>query len=258
MPSPFPGMDPFIEGQKWPDFHVRLVYELAAALTPSLRPQYTASIEERVYLEHTVDEPPLTRRPDVAILREPRREPAVTRPGGAIAIIEAPVRVPLPLREELRERFIEVRLRDSGQLVTVIEVLSPSNKRRGSDGRREYLEKRETVLKSDVHLLEIDLLRGGQRLPMGTELPSGDYFAILSRADRRPIADVWPIELRSALPVVPVPLAGNDPDVALDLQACFELAYERAGYDYALRYQAALEPPLGREETDWVRGRLER
>ena len=116
-----------------------------------------------------------------------------------------------------------------GEVVTIIEVLSPANKRANSDGRREYLAKRAMILRSSAHLVEIDLLRGGERLPMAEPLPSVDYDVIVSRAPRRPMADVWPTTLRQPLPTVPIPLAGEDPEVPLDLQAIFHAVHERAG-----------------------------
>ena len=115
MPSPFPGMDPFIESQRWTSFHDRFIVSLGDALVPQVRPRYVVDVGERVYLE--------------------------------------------------REIFLTLRDRASNEVVTVIEVLSPSNKRPGSDGRKEYLEKRNQVLMSTAHLIELDLLRGGERLP---------------------------------------------------------------------------------------------
>ena len=137
------------------------------------------------------------------------------------------------------------------EVVTVIEVLSPGNKRPGSDGRREYLTKRETVLLSATHLLELDLLRGGERLPTIEALPRADFYAFVCRARQRPLAEVYPWTLRQPLPSLPVPLAQGDPEISLDLQAVFTTVYDRAGYDYALDYTQPVEPPLSEEEQAW-------
>ena len=137
------------------------------------------------------------------------------------------------------------------EVVTVIEVLSPGNKRPGSDGRREYLNKRETVLRSPAHLLELDLLRGGERLPTIEALPRADYYAFVCRARRRPLAEVYPWTLYQPLPSIPVPLAQGDPEIALDLQAVFTTVYDRAGYDYALDYAQPVAPPLSEDEQAW-------
>jgi hypothetical protein len=122
---------------------------------------------------------------------------------------------------ERREAFLTIRERESMKVVTVIEFLSPANKRRGSDGRREYLQKREQVLSSDTHLVELDLLRGGQRLPTVDPLPETDFSVFVCRAQRRYQAEVYAWGLRQPLPRIPIPLAGNDPDVEVDLQAVF-------------------------------------
>jgi len=141
-------------------------------------------------------------------------------------------------------------------VVTVIETLSPGNKRTGGDGRREYLRKREEVLGSDTHLVELDLLRGGQRLPMLVPLPAGDYYAIVSRGYRRPRAEVYAWTLRDPLPVIPVPLAKGEPDVPLDLKSAVDTVYDRARYDLSLDYTQALVPPLSEEDRKWVEERL--
>jgi hypothetical protein len=133
------------------------------------------------------------------------------------------------------------------QLVTAIEILSPTNKR--ADGRMEYLAKRCQILLSTTHLLEIDLLRQGRRLPMRDPLPPVDYFVLLSRAENRPIADVWPLALRDRLPVVPIPLLPGDADVILDLQQIFTAAYDLLGYDLAIDYHRPPEPPLNDETS---------
>lgn len=219
-----------------------------------LRPRYTVLMEERGYIEHAPGEPARFMRPDTTgTAEEPRAEPA-----GSVtaAVATVPVTVPLLMPERVRDRFFEIRLRDSRELVTVVEVLSPGNKRPGSDGRREYLSKRDTILPSAAHRVEIDLLRGGERLPMARPLPPGDYFVVVSRAARRPLADVWPFTLRQSLPVIPIPLAGEDPDAVVDLEALFSRRYEEAGYDSLLDYSRPLEPPLPEEDARWLQAEV--
>jgi hypothetical protein len=251
MPSPFPGMDPYIEGQEGDDFHTRLLTQLADLLTPRLLPRYVARLERRVYLEHAPEGPPRGARPDLVVIADRTRH-GTREAGAAAAVIKAPLTVTLPLPEEAQEVYLEIRRPETGQLITVVELLSPSNKRRGSDGHRAYLEKREAVLRSAVHLVEIDLLRGGERLPVLEELPAADYFAIVSRADRRPYAGLWPVRLRERLPEIPIPLAGEDPDAPLDLQAALDAVYDRAGYAYSLRYDREPEPSLNDEDAAWA------
>jgi hypothetical protein len=168
MPSPFPGMDPFIEGQKWTDFHTEFLSDLRAALAPLIAPAYTAHVEEREYVEHSNGGGPAWVRPDVTVADDPRR----TSGSGGVATLEAPARARIPLPERRREPFLELRFRDGAQGVSVIELLSPTNKRPGADGYREYRTKRDAVLLSEAHLVEIDLLRVGNGSRCWTACPT--------------------------------------------------------------------------------------
>ena len=253
MASPFPGMDPYIESQAWADFHHTLIDVLRAVLVPQTRPYYIVRVEERVYVEHVPPDDTEYIRPDVTVLERAEREgllesPAVTGMAAAIT----PIIVPLPVPERVREAFLTVRERESMEVITVIEVLSPGNKRANSDGRREYLRRREEVLLSDTHLVELDLLRGGARLPTLRPLPSGDYYALVCRRQQRFQAAVYAWSLRRPLPPIPVPLAAADHDAGLDLQAIFTTVYDRAGYDYALDYRRAIVPPLSHDDHIWM------
>lgn len=250
MPSPFPGMDPFIEGQIWEDFHQDFVIALRESLTALVRPRYIVRAERRVYLERDASGERPFLRPDMHVARGGQE--ASTQPPAAAAEPRSPVVLTLPMPETRREPFLTVRERDSLEVVTVIEVLSPANKRSGSDGRREYLKKRASFLQSSSHLLELDLLRGGERLPTVESLPRGDHYAFVSRAGERPRVAVYAWTLRERLPAIPVPLADGDPDVAADLQSVFDRTYERAGYDYALDYRRPVTPPLTESEAEWV------
>lgn len=251
MPSPFPGMDPFLEGQAWETFHHGLIAVLLESLTLRVRPRYVVRVEERVYVERDPEHPREIIRPDVSVM-EQEGERVVAR-GGGPSTMSAPVLLTVPMPERVREAFLSIRHRDTREVVTIIEVLSPANKRPGGDGRHEYLRRRATVLQSPTHLVELDLLRGGQRLPTVEPLPPADYYALICRGDRRPQVEVYPWTLRQPLPLLPVPLRGEDPDVVLDLQALFQAVHERAGCDYSLDYQLPVEPPLEEPETDWVR-----
>ncbi len=148
-----------------------------------------------------------------------------------------------------------IRNRQSQNVVTVIELLSPVNKTAG-EGRNEYLVKRSNIFYTLAHLVEIDLLRGGQRLPTRESLAPADFYAFLCRTERLPQVEVYAWTLPDRMPVVPVPLSGDDPDVSLDLQAAFTTTYERAGYDYALDYRRPVEPTLDASAADWVRSLL--
>jgi hypothetical protein len=150
---------------------------------------------------------------------------------------------------------VEIRDTSQRQLATAIEILSPTNKR--GEGRREYLTKRQRILLSDVHLMEIDLLRAGERVPMQQALPRQPYFVFLSRAEERPLTDVWPIALCEPLPSVPVPLLAGDADIWLDLQAAFTAAYDLPGYDLIVDYSQPPDVPLTPEEAVWAEAHLQ-
>jgi len=250
-------MDVFLEGQVWPDFHHAIIEAMREWMIPRVRPRYVVRVEERVYVEHALEPGGRVIRPDVSLV-EPEGA-AVTRiagraPGAALA--DRPITLTLPMPEEVHETFLTIRERERMTLVAVIELLSPANKRAGSDGQREYQWKRESVLRSAAHLLELDLLRAGERLRTLEPLPDADYYAFLSRADRRPLVDVYRWMLRDPLPVVPVPLSGGEPDVPLDLQQIFDAVYSRAGYDYSLDYAQPVEPRLSEEDARWVAAAL--
>lgn len=251
MPSIFPGMDPFLEGDDWEDFHTRFVTGLADALMPTVRPDYSVRTERRVYVEHPHDEAPVLIRPDVAILRNPESSHEHSMMDSAVATLE-PVQRTLPGAVTVEEKYLIIRRLDSNEVVTVIEVLSPSNKRKGAEGREAYLDKREELLQSRTNLVEIDLLRGGLRLPTVEPLPPGDCYAFICRTRPRRKADVYAWPLAHRLPVIPIPLAPGDREVTLDLQAVFDGVYDRAGYDYSLDYRRTLQPALSDDQAKWV------
>lgn len=157
------------------------------------------------------------------------------------------------VRDVERLAFLEVRDRQSRELVAVVELLSPSNKRPGPD-RDQYLAKRDRLLSSRAHLVEVDLLRGGRPMPMDGR-PDCAYSALVSRAGERPAAGFWPIGLREPLPVVPVPLREPDGDARLDLGAVLHGVYDASGYEDYI-YDGRPDPPLAPEDNAWARGLL--
>jgi hypothetical protein len=217
-------------------------------------------IERRVYVESfPYDAPPSANSPffrsDAVVLTTGQTGGRTAVAAGPATMVE-PFECELPMPEERRETYLVIRLRETTEVVTVLETLSPANKR-PSDGRREYLQKRDAILQSPTHLIELDLLRSGLRLPTTTPLRPGDYYAIVSRSPRRPKAAVYAWTLRDRLPTIPVPLKSGDPDVPLELQPVFSTVYDRARYDLSLNYEAPLEPPLGDAEAEWARRLVE-
>lgn len=249
MPSPFPGMDPYLEHPgAWHDFHEQFCIDCRAQLTPKLGPSYVARLDENVYIhELSADERRLMGRPDVFVAKQSGEE---SIPADGTASVAAPVvgRVETAVDVE-RQNFIEIRDSRSRRLITVIEILSPSNKNHGSD-REQYLKKRREILSSDVHLVEIDLLRAGPRMPVD-ELPECDYCVMVSRAEDRPDVGLWPLKLRDPLPAIPIPLADTEESVTLDLRAALDASFLAAGYANYI-YHDPPDPPLVGEDSDWA------
>jgi uncharacterized protein DUF4058 len=239
MPSPFPGMDPYLEGAVWTTFHFAFAAEIVRQLAPRLRPRYLVLPVERFVIE-TPDDIAITTSiyPDVAVAK--REIDAQT--SHTASIVPAPLHLATVIPEAVPHVAIEIRDVANRQLVTAIEILSPTNKR--GDGRNEYLTKRRRILLSTAHLIEIDLLRQGQRIPMQQPLPPAEYFILLSRADERPMTDVWPVMLSQPLPTIPIPLLSGDSDVLLDLQQTFTSVYDLLGYDLAIEYAQPPDVPL--------------
>lgn len=252
MPSPFPGMDPYIEARReWPDFHSDLAGEIRARLNIALQANYYATTI--VYTAYDVIE--IAQRdthsisPDVSVWRTTTGPSAVA----AVAVIDPPLaESQIPLEVEVRLANVEVRETGTDRLVTAIEILSPVNKRNGAQ-REKYLRKRQELFRSDVHVMEIDLLRSGKRSPLTITPPPAPYYVTLGRARNRPRVHVWPIQLHDRLPRLPIPLIAPDPDVVLDLGAVVHEVYERGAYARRINYSQPVPPPeLTPEEQTWV------
>lgn len=251
MPSPFPGMDPYLEGSLWTTVHFSLSAEIVRQLAPKLRPRYLVLPAERFVMEspESVAITAADMYPDVGVAESD--SPRILKETAAAVPLQIATVIPSPVPHVT----VEIRDAASRELVTAIEVLSPTNKR--GDGYDEYLVKRRRILLSPVHLLEIDLLRRGKRVPMKELLPPAPYFVFLSRAEKRPVTDVWPIALSDPLPTVPIPLLPDDNDAYLDLQVAFTAMYDLLGYDLAVDYSRPPEIPLKGEAAAWVEERLQ-
>ena len=255
MSPRFPGMDPFLEGSLWMSVHTQLCAVIAWQLAPLVRPKYLVLPTERFVLED-LDGISVTTSgsiiPDVGVARSdvPTVEPAQVN----IATETVPLQLTTLMPARVPHVTIEIRDVAQRRLVTAIEVLSPTNKR--GEGRDEYLAKRRHILLSTAHLVEIDLLRRGYRVPMREALPRAAYFVFVSRVERRPRTDVWPIELNQPLPQIPIPLQAPDADVALDLGGALASVYERLGLDLAVDYTQPPEVPFSAEEQELARSYL--
>jgi hypothetical protein len=249
MPSPFPGMNPYLEQDDvWQDFHQSYIPLLRELLAEQVRPGYSVKVEEYLFIhELSAEERQFVGRADVSVART--SSSAGVRSG--VGTADAPVYGRLPPAVDVeRHSYLEIRDRRNRELVTVLELLSPSNKRLGPD-REQYLGKRRQLINSSVHLIEIDLLRGGPRLPL-EDLPDCDYYAFVARMEERPRVGVWPVRLRDPLPTIPVPLRAPDPDARLDLQAALHRLYDAAVYENTI-YTGNPQPPLHPEDAAWAR-----
>ena len=255
MPSPFPGMDPFIEGQRWQDFHSTYIAVLKELLVPAVRPRYSVDVEQDVYLVSENDLPAGTIEPDLTFVESSAGASNESRSSTATATALAPAVYTMSIPQGRRQKHLTLRDREDRKVVTVIDLLSPTNKSPG-DGYMEYQGKRENVLNTRTNLVELDLLRGGKRLPTRERLPTADYYAFICRSPRYPKVEVHAWTLQQPLPVIPVPLAAGEAEVSLDLQDALTKTYDRSGYDYALDYRRSADPPLEGELADWAAKRL--
>jgi hypothetical protein len=253
-------MDPYLEHPGlWPGIHNRLIADLDDELAPRLRPRYFVAVEERVYVAELPD---VVGRPDAVVVapRDPTHSgngqaPEGSQPAdgsGPQMLVAA-----LPVVDRIRETYLEVRETATGDVVTSIEVLSPTNRLPGR-GRREYEEKRLETLGTRTSLVEIDLLRAGGPMPARLRdwpagmPPPGDYRVLVARGWQRPWADVYAFTVRDPIPPFPIPLKRGDQEITIHLQRLVDAVYDRGSYDLRLDYGAEAVPPLAGEDAAWA------
>lgn len=252
MPSPFPGMDPYIEvPELWSDFHGDLAAEMRAELNRVLQPRYVARLTPHVTYEIVEIAERHNIRPDLGVWQP---QPPSAETTSAVAVLPiAPVESVVEMELPLRLYTVEVYEVGALRLVTSIEILSPVNKRPSHEAYHDYQRQRRALLRSDTHLMELDLLRAGERPRLLRPVPLASYYVTLSRVPRRPYVDVWPIQLWEKLPVLPVPLLAPDLDVTVDLGAVVAAVYERGAYARLIDYhRPPLPPALPATETAWL------
>ncbi len=254
MPSPFPGMDPYLEGYLWPDVHSALAHKIRQQLAPQVQPEYVARIEISVLEDESFTADVGVMYPDVEVIKTQRPSAPADIPRTAKPVITAaPMTLSLP---EVRLTHVEIRDAAHNQLVTSIEIISPVNKREPHLSR--YRQKRIRLRQADVHLLEIDLLRRGMRVWEYDGMPENvPYLIVLTRSGARHM-EIWPIDLQARLPVLPVPLRPPHEDAALDLQSALSALYDEAYYHLSIDYHQEPPPPeLSGQEREWMHTLIE-
>ncbi len=252
MTLTFPGMNPYLEASDiWPDFHGTYLMELRAHLNRALPPGYVARWDRYVWVDDEHEER-LLGRPDVFVSETPKRSLA----SGNVALLDAPQTVELPVIDAKGQPVVRIIDARNRRVVTVIEMLSPANKSRGVD-HDAYLAKRQEYLKSGTNLVEIDLLRAGQRPPVLGAATLCDYSILVSRAVDFPDAGYWPLTIRDVLPTIPIPLDPGVADVRIALQACLERSLEQGRYEEEIDYtQPAPPPEMNESDRAWLRERI--
>lgn len=247
MPSPFPGMDPYLEAQPfWQDLQPSMIAAMKGELKKRVPPNYTVWSDVYIWL-HEPDAETRLGKPDVFLA-------GVGRPGtgSGVATLRAPATSILPAVRREGNKYLKIKEVDTDRIITVIELFSPANKT-GED-REAYLAKRSEYLATGTNLVEIDLLRSGERMPMGQPAPpQADYYVLVCRAADFPRTAIWPFTVRDTLPEISVPLKPEDGFVTLPLQTCFNIAYDQGPYDRAVNYRQPPRIALPEPDAAWAR-----
>jgi hypothetical protein len=249
----FPGMDPWLEHPAmWPDVHNSLIAAIRDALAPLVRPRYFVGVESRTTLLSGLDVD-LVYRPDVSVHATQERAPEKRGPG--VAVLEPPEVKPVPvvvaLEEEIEETYLLIKELPGRKLVTVIEILSPSNKK-GAEPRLEYRKQRSHLIRALINLVEIDLLRVGEPMPLVNPPPPSDYRILICRPGRRMGTELYPFSWRTPIPPIPIPLLPGDTEPILDLNTILHALMDRARYDLVVDYAQPPDPSLRPEDAAWA------
>ncbi len=254
MPSPFPGMNPYLEHPSlWAGIHHRLITAIANDLGPKLRPKYIVAIEECVY-EVNRDMALLVGVPDVSVQSSPSA--SVTQPSNlAVTLKTQPSEVLLPIPDILTEAYLEIHAVETEEVVTIIEVLSPKNKQVGI-GRLQYETKRLKILGSATHFVEIDLLRLGKSMEMVGDFEKSHYRIVVSHSETRPKAQLYSFNLQDKIPEFPIPLKASEPEPTIDLKSLLDDIYDRGSYDLRIDYSRPPIPTLSKSDLVWLNEKL--
>ena len=244
MPHPFPGMNPYVESRElWPSTHRLLITTLADDLSERLGGTYDVWEEEDVYIETGI------RRPDVMIWSTGEADDS--QADTQVAVHDRAQLVVVPIPHEVPQTHLRIVEIGTNRLVTIIEILSPANKEK-DPGRRSYLDKREAIFQSAANLVEIDLLRAWRPMPFESPYENSDYRIMISRANRRPVAEMYAFDVREPIPQITIPLDPGETEPVVDLNALLQKVYDRRNFAGRIDYTREPEPPLSAEKAVWV------
>jgi hypothetical protein len=255
MPSPFPGMDPWLEAPDlFPGLHERLTISIQDALNAAMPPGYVATIKHVVWVD-----PELRREPDVALYG---REGSSESDGGT-ATLPGLVAVGRKRQSDpIEEPYLEIRSDRGKRLVTAVEVISVTNKRAGREGRESYQQKQEEYSLAGVNLVEIDLLRRGPHVSavplarLRRRVGAFDYHISVLLAGKPQTYHAAGIRLTDRLPAIGIPLDVGASPVTIDLQPMLDTAYDRSRYTELFSYREPPDPPLTPDQQAWAAGIL--
>lgn len=251
MSSPFPGMDPWLERRGlWPDVHDSLIMTLRRVLVPLVSPKYYIAARQRtVFAVESTDLDFIV--PDVSVVQRAAGGAGIQSES---TILAEPMLVEVPVREKIAEDYLEVVEASTHEVITVIEILSWSNKTPGRD-RHAYERKRERIFQTSTHLVEIDLLRAGEPMPF-TFLQTNGHFnhyrILVKRGDHGRRAYLYPFNVREAMPIFTLPLQAGDHEPPVRLGEALKQTYDEYRYDLRLNYNAPPEPPLSDADAQWA------
>ncbi len=254
MPSPFPGRDPWLEGEEvFPNLHGRLIIAVQDALNAALPPGYVATSKNRVWVD-----PELQREPDVALFG---RDHVPNGNGGTAVALAGLTAIGQEITSEPpEEAYLEILSARGKRLVTAFEVISLTNKRAGEQGRKTYQDKQHEYWLSNVNLVEIDLLRRGPHVSatplhlLREKMGAFDYHVSVVMPGMRPSHHAAGIKMADRLPTFAIPLDPGVPPITIDLQPMIELAYDRGRYTELFSYRDPCNPPLTPEQQAWAEG----
>lgn len=251
MPSPFPGVNPYLENSAyWSSIHHWLITEIARLLNQKLAPKYVVAVEVRIY-ETSGEKSILIGIPDNIIAKS--SENTIKSPESNVAVATSsiqPLTIELSLPETIKQGYLEVRRVGTGEVITVIEILLPINKNPG-EGRIKYEKKRLDILNSYTNFVEIDLLRQGNSMITLNQNIDYDYCILVSPNHQRPQAELYAFKIQDMIPTFTLPLLPEDAEVTLDLQSILHQVYDQGRYDLIIDYQQKIVPVLSKTYATW-------